>query len=319
MDTAIDSGLEEHGAQRYLIPVKTSTRDSNPVHAAMKELNKQRFSGLYEPTREVSEAFAGAFLVHRRRFLNPNTYNRLKLIWRRGIELAIFAFYNEGRNLMTRDFFDFQVIHLSSTVNQAPRLDDKVLQEELLDRMRKTVEVWENHYNKTMNTNPIRVTERRAMKNTVVLMPVTSAPGSMHLHDGIVKFNYEVRQLFLKATFYSVHRYFPRFIVTVLSERDRQYVEALGLPIWKIICFCDLKDGSLLPKESMLYVREKLKNSTTEPVVTNEDEIWKDINYVYYTESDQILHARGLVNIMNTIERSNGTVAVMPHRMQVTY
>ena len=36
---------------------------------------------------------------------------------------------------MTRDFFDFQILHLSSTTNQTPDLNNVKLRDELIRRM----------------------------------------------------------------------------------------------------------------------------------------------------------------------------------------
>jgi len=131
------------------IELKQSYNNSSIHQTDTRKVNNKRFSGLYRPNTEVSEAFSGAFLTHKNRFLNKNSLMRLNRIRMRGIELAIFAFYFEGINVMTRDYFDFQVIHLSSTTNQAPHIsDDTVLQNELLSRMRNTVEMLVNNNKK---------------------------------------------------------------------------------------------------------------------------------------------------------------------------
>lgn len=277
------------------------------------------FSGLYEPEKYpgVLEAFSGAFLVHRKRFLNEGSFIRLKQIEDRGIEPAIFAFYFEGINLMTRDFFDFQVIHLSSTTNQLPNLRSPDIHNTILSQMRNTVKILEHNYNQSASSVYRKSTER-IMKSTVVIVPYTTKPGSQNVEDVMQALNKEIRLLYLRATFYSVHRYFPRFVITVLSKADEEYVRSLGLTIWKIVSFPEIKDGTLLPKESLLYVRKKMHDAIQSNNLSDEDKEWSSIMYVYYTESDQILHARGLPHIIHIMERMNGSIAVMPHRMQVS-
>ena len=73
------------------------------------------FSGVYAPdTKRASEVYAGSWLASRDRFLkNKDRIERISFL-----EQGSFAIVGRGVTAMTRDFFDFQVIHLSSTSNQ---------------------------------------------------------------------------------------------------------------------------------------------------------------------------------------------------------
>jgi hypothetical protein len=67
------------------------------------------FSGIYIPSSIKTEVFAGAILVHRNRFMNAKTIDGWKTIRRRGIEQVLLVILFQGVNVMTRDYFDFQV------------------------------------------------------------------------------------------------------------------------------------------------------------------------------------------------------------------
>lgn len=67
------------------------------------------FSGIYIPSSIKSEVFAGAILVHRNRFMNAKTVAGWREIRRRGIEQVLLVILFQGVNVMTRDYFDFQV------------------------------------------------------------------------------------------------------------------------------------------------------------------------------------------------------------------
>lgn len=210
---------------------------------------------------------------------------------------------------MTRDYFDFQVVHLSSTLNQMPDVNSLELQQELLNRMDKTIEAL-----KIIEKPPQKYRDQRILKNSIVLMAFSSQAASMRQND-LQKFQTEIRLSFLKATVLSVYKCFTRIIVTFASSSDLALVKGLGLPIWKYVDLSEgLEKAVLLPKKSLQYLRDKLTGRDNESKAMREE--WQSVKYIYYTESDQILHSRFLGTIYNTIDRFNGSVAIVPHRMQ---
>jgi len=69
----------------------------------------QSFSGIYIPSSIRTEIFGGALLMHRDRFMLDKTIKGLRTIIKRGIEQALLSVLFHGPNVMTRDYFDFQV------------------------------------------------------------------------------------------------------------------------------------------------------------------------------------------------------------------
>ena len=114
---------------------------------------------------------------------------------------------------MTRDFFDFQVVHLSSTTNQLPRMTDASLQKELTTRMNKTVEQFKNAIKEHKSGQELlafRMSENRPrMINTVVILPYTSPPGTQKISKkdaDVIRATYELRLLYLQAGVLSISR-----------------------------------------------------------------------------------------------------------------
>ena len=94
-------------------------------------------SGLYRPnTSRALEHYAGAWLVSKRRLLEA----KLRIQHIRSLEGASFAVSGYASHqdyrttLMTRDYFDFAVQHLSSTTNQLPQFSTQEFLDELLQQ-----------------------------------------------------------------------------------------------------------------------------------------------------------------------------------------
>lgn len=112
---------------------------------------------------------------------------------------------------MSRDFFDFQVVHLSSTTNQLPRMTNRALQDELIIRMNKTVERFKALSSKQgQELLQFRMNENRPrMINTVVVLPYTSPPGTQQISDkdiDVKEATSALRLLYLQAGVLSISR-----------------------------------------------------------------------------------------------------------------
>jgi len=122
-----------------------------------------------------------------------------------------------------------------------------------------------------------------------------------------------IRKYFFESTFWSVFRYIPNVCVFVASERDRNEVMEMRLPLWtgqpiQLEVPLDVKNRTvLLPKMSLEH---SLKQMLIDP-------LWMPFQYVYYSEGDQILHLRHSTDLYNVIDESGGSFVLVPHRMQV--
>lgn len=289
-------------------------------HAGVVDFGRAIFSGFYKPSlSHAREDFAGCFLIHKNRLLqNDVIFWRLKIIRERGIERAVFAILDTGVSLMTRDYFDFEIVHLSATLNQVPDIQNKYIQIDHIFRMRKIVEAYKQHqtlikYSKQSHYRKER--EQYIRNSTLVIIPFTSRPGTLKFDEksAFTMFNNEIRLLFLEATLRSILLYFSKIMIFVRTPEDLAIVKNRELPIWKCINLSNIvKDPSLLPKYSITYVHDRLKLAQKV-----DDPTWGYIDYIYYTEMDQLLHMRSMNQIFNVLDNLNSTATIVPHRLQV--
>jgi hypothetical protein len=160
--------------------------------------------------------------------------------------------------------------------------------------------------------------------STVAIIPYTSKPGSLKTKNKKSEeliFIQELRLLWLQATVLSISQYFEHVVVTACSEADyadvKEIKSKLDVPIWKVVDFTSAVNDKpmLLPRETMLYVHRKFKLPRN---LTSEDKVWARKSFIYYSESDQILHARGLRHLYRMLMTTNGSISIAPHRLIVS-
>jgi hypothetical protein len=280
-------------------------------------MRQNTFSGVYLPNLEfTAEHYAGAWLTTKARFLNTLPFLR-KID---GLESASFAILHQGTNAMTRDYFDFQLLHLSSTTNQLPTFTKSRLNDELRHRMAETVKLL-----RTTNTSINRRNkDKRLLRQTVVLIPFSTRPASQRFPKTevkAIKLINDLRIQYIRATVYSIHRYFPKIIVATGTNADLELVQSLRLPISSYINLTGVVEDTssgmyFLPKQALLFLHEKLSQSD---LLSEEAKYWRNIRYIYYTEADHILYARHLSALYNILDKFNATLSIIPHRMQVLF
>jgi len=318
------AGDEEDEEDAEEAPPPPPPPAAKKIPPTLKEIE----SGLYRPdTSRKLEHYAGAWLISKRRLLEARSY--IKAI--RSLEGASFAVAGMAAHrdpritLMTRDFFDFSVQHLSSTTNQLPSGSTRafldVIHEQTVSgvgRLRARAEARRDH---PTHVSPLSSDERRT-ELTVAVIPFCNRAASIDPRletEMYVDFNVKVRLLFFQATFWSVYRAFPRIVVTVGTEEDLQTVMAMHLPIFKTVNMKALfnvsaplrQPGSVhfLPRETLLFLIDKLTDKRSADFAR--------FQYVYYTEADHILQLRSPDQLFNAIDGSGGKYAIAPHRLQV--
>jgi len=274
------------------------------------------YSGLYRAEGE-HESYAGAWLAPLKRL--ANSYPQLNRTT--NLEGSTMAISGYGRRqdpritVMTRDFFDFQVLHLSVTTNfidsisrgGGPSSFTKQLFDRVHDQMVRTVQQLEMPLDKMQGYG-----DPRLAQETVALIPFTGFAASTDKNE----YQANIRKLYFKATFFSVYRYIRTIVVTVPTQNDYDVLVGMRLPVWKILNFkarYNLKVNTehplstvRLPKHSIMYVIDKMRSSAA----------YSKFKYVYYTEGDLVLHMRSEKELMDAIDRSHGEFAAAPHRMQ---
>lgn len=251
------------------------------------------FSGVYTPNVHYSlESYAGAWLIKRDVYMTlDNMIDRMG-----SLETAsTMVVQNHGIiPVMTRDYFDFQVEHLSSTTNQLRNHNaDDVLLHRLVSKGR----------------NLRRVAENSPDKRSDVLVVIPFSTNAASEASTAKTMLQKLRWGFFTNTFFSIYRYFPRIVVFVSSLADRQLLLDNFVPAHDIITLPQQPQGWQHPRQALRYAYDRLKS----------DVAYDWVQYVYYSEGDQILHARRPDTLLQLLEdfRGEKSLAMVPHRMQV--
>ena len=266
------------------------------------------FSGVYKPDTDGSgqaEDFAASFLISKSRFVE--SYKALHGAKNMaGVSFAVVRYRPRNtkyRSLMSRDYFDLMVEHLSTTSNFIPRGNEPIFRVYNM-RMKQTVMRL-----KEIATQRPRWEEDSRLNQTVAILVYSSISFSR----GQSPMQSKARKGFFEATFWSVYRYFPHIAVYVASDHDNQYIKESKLPAWQLQQLdVPLENNKtiLLPRlslEHMLHALERTPQPAGSPT----------LNYVYFSEGDQILHMRHAGGLFDSIDNSDGRFLLVPHRMQV--
>ena len=286
------------------------------------------FSGFYIPKKVHGsfEQYAGAWFGSKDRvFATVRNIEEIKNL--EGSSYAVVK-YQDYRNLMSRDYFDFHITHVSASSNTVRSRLMPLYYNFTKNRLQKTIEI--------LSKTKYREPDERLTQQTIAVIPFSARPGA----NQIVGDTYQqaIRILFFQVTFWSIHRYIPHIVVTVATQKDLDLLLQLDLPIWHVADlrekfnenFVGLEPGStkFLPKESLLYLMAnmipttilEMMNSTTLVPRNYEQFVRKsniDFKYIYFTEADQILYMRHTKHIMDGLSEPTPMKSqlLIPHRM----
>ena len=296
-------------------------------------LPESPFSGIYEPNIKYNlENYSAAWIMSRKRFLD--SLNRINEIGNlEGATMMMLLRSRVNSDAMTRDFLDFCVEHLSAMTHSLPsiKLFPKTLQriKNLSDKLEA-----QSAFDAAVSTQ----SDSRSTNQTVVLIPFSTIS-----HNFSPMNSDNIRFIFLKATIYSLYSSFKYIIVTVGSREEYGLLKDSRLPIWHIMDLSSYfsiqrereqvdnnqrqSSRILQPKYSLLRLHSLLLNSTNaefqyqlgDTLSGNNDFLrrFQKFKYVFYTESDQIVHFRYLRLLYDAIDESGGDLAMVPHRFPV--
>lgn len=278
--------------------------------AVLFETNCQQFSGLYIPnTKNTSEDFGAAWLISRSRLIATEPlYDTTGEVSMAAVSLVTVR--NRCKNchtLLTRDYFDFLVEHLSASTNNLPN-SNKYLFRALSRRMSTTAQGLKKIAMRSV------VTEQRLNETIGVLVYSSNAYSQSSTKAKVLTHHKSIRKYFFESTFWSIYRHIKHIVVYVASDRDREDIYAMKLPFWSI-------------QQLTVPVKERLQNktillprmsvqTTIGFFLSEEHPEWQDFKYVYWTEGDQILHMRSPGALFDAIDSSDGSFLISPHRMQ---
>eukprot|EP01039_Chlorochromonas_danica_P005866 gene5867-6459_t len=270
--------------------------EPDPLKAAHSTLHR---------CRDAGEAYSASYLIHKEHLIHQHTGYHLKWV---NCEMASFIMMNarvhhlrngNGSVLQSVDVLDFSVIHLSTfeRLLHRWRWHNKMVDK---DKHNLTAIHEAAHYlgQHTMKMRKMNIGLRHeAMNRTVVIMPfLLSDMGAGHS-------NLINRQAYLAACVWSFYEYYPYVTVAVKSQRDYDYVRNVsGLPLYDILLIEGLPKSASLPVATVQTAKEKIINGS-----------W-NFDYIFFTESDQILMMRPVEEIYSYLD-SNPRHLVVPHRL----
>lgn len=206
------------------------------------------------------------------------------------MEGASNAMFKKNRLHKTVDMFDFFIEHLS-WYERRFKADADSLRARTLRRLRE----WTYHSSAAVNPS------RRAREDVVVIMPYYATAGGDSGHSAL-----DSRRAYLKLTLESLRPTFPRYTACVATEADYDYVTTTaGLGFYDVLKRFDITKPSRLGFATLYTAQQAL--------LTNER--WKDFKFVFYTESDQILHVRDPDRLLHIAGNAQVKNHVLPHRV----
>ena len=265
-----------------------------------QHVSLSRFSGFYVPDISANfEPFASAWLITKQKFVKSQRgFREIS-----NFEGTVFSVLGRGptskkKTIMTRDYFDFQVEHLSSTINI---LEDSELYGVLGDRLTKRAEALRIFGGQNLSSTSFSKQSLSSnWSRTVAIIPFSSA--GAHAPEEHIQ---QLRIRMFVSTFWSLKRYNFAVVVSVSSEEDLATLSGMNLPIFQIYSFYNLTKKSEQPKRSLLQA----------VVDISTEESWRHFEFVYYSDADQILHMRHLDIMYDTLSMDKQRV-LCPHRLQ---
>jgi hypothetical protein len=330
--------LEQHdgadASEPYLVHDVAATKQTAITH--------QKFHGLYPcQIGTPCPSYSAAFLASRLQVVdNAVTPNRMK---RRNTNMESASYHMMGHRhaydvWRTVDAFDYAVEHLSmyermmhaskSGKDKGSALGD-VLYGTFVDNLAKYEKRLKE---KCGGDDPALRTHRRFTdaERTVGVMPFYAAGKAGHdghadvdpMHGlGSGHTRYESKALYLNITIRSIRCHFGAVAVSALDPRDRAYLDkGVGLPIIDDVLWVDhlpVNKPSFLGVATIREIQQRWTNESTA--------LWRSLDFVHYTEADQILHMRPrhrhkLYQVLKSSEKGGawkgGKMSILtPHRL----
>jgi len=257
----------------------------------------------YHKCYDAGEAYGASYLISKEHLILQNTNYSLNWV---NCEMASFIMMHQrnralrkgtpGTIIQSLDVLDFAAIHLSAYERVLRRYGRLVKKQTFPG----TVEVVRTVTQTMINRRDSGVYVDRSipeLNRTLVVMPfLGTGMGSGH---SVLANRYE----YLKACFWSIYPEMPHIVVGVTSQADYDYCRhESGLPFYDVIYNRNLPKGASNPVSTVQQVKARFLNGTY------------DFDYMFFTESDQVLvmrEARQLYDIL----QNNPRYIIIPHRL----
>lgn len=274
------------------------------------------FSGVYNPSlRFQSDDSAGAFLVAKDRlvnaivpFHNSTSYKSRSYLDESAFVTVLRVKCSSCLNFLTRDFLDFFVEHLPSTINQLDPSQREAATYVLNGLKRTTKKL-------RLLAAPAHNYDKRLNQTVAVLV---------YNGDLTRRVSSKMKLTLFQATFWSVYRYYHNVVVVTKSAVEQSTVQGLKLPTQEIINI-NLPVASKSKKQKYAVraaiahgalIKGALEVAALRLVQRGGS--WGEFRYAYMSTADQLLHSRRFRDIYDAIDLgTEGNFLIAPHRMQV--
>ena len=260
--------------------------------------------------RDGGEVYGAAYLIHKEHLIYQFTgYN---LTWV-NCEMASFIMMNgratpsrnvNGSLVQSLDVLDFSVLHLSAYERLQRRWDRSIgvhrMKTGNIEPVIRAVQLLKELAlrKQAEREQPGYRYEHRGLNSTVVVMPfLGSDMGAGHSKLGN-------RFVYLQACFWSCYLHFPHVTVAVKGVKDYHWaMNDSGLPFWDVLLIDNLPKSASLPVATVQQAKARIMDGR-----------WNIFDYVYFTESDQILMMRPFDAIYRHLDMYKRRL-VVPHRL----
>jgi hypothetical protein len=285
----------------------------------------------YHKCRDGGEAYSAAYLTTREHIVEHNSNYSLSWV---NCEMASFIMMSpakdmnkekDGQILQSLDVLDLSVVHLSAYERSQRKYAHKFkvahahamraraqagqgkssgaeairLEETGIEPVNDATKQLQSLFREQKRAGaPPRFDEETTefLNRTVAVMPFLGTDmGSGHSDLGN-------RYRYLHTCFWSLRAYFPHVVVSVKSEVDAEYVRSSGMPVFDVLLNEGLPKSASLPVATVQHTRRKL--------LARE---WS-FDFVYYTESDQILLLRRAAELYRHLQAHPRRMFI-PHRL----
>lgn len=279
-----------------------------PPGLSKQHKDDSRYMRFYK-CRDSGEAYSAAYLTTKEHLLNQFTgYNLTWVNCEMGSFIMMESKKENGSMVQSLDVLDFSVVHLSA-YERLKRRWRKVLPD-FINNKSKNKRDWETG-SITEIVKATKILRERAeimreegtplstpeVNRTVAIMPFLGA------ENGAGHSKLDNRYEYLKACFWSLYAAIPNIVAAVKNNADYEYARHIsGLPFYDVMLLTDLPKNAALPVATVQNTKARIANGT-----------W-DFDYIFFTESDQILLLRRHAEFYEHL-RQFPRQMIIPHRL----